>query len=141
MTKPQIWIAAVLVLFFLLFFLEKNTNRSDEQVKGNPPSTMPQTDQSAQAKTPQQLIASLGCTGCHGSDLSGTKMAPDLHNVKENWSRDGLINYLRNPNSYMSTKRFQDFKAKYPNIMMPSFNNIDVKVLGNIADYLRGLKK
>lgn len=140
MTKPQIWIAAVLVLFFLLFFLEKNTNRSDEQVKGEPQSTMPQTDQSAQAKTPEQLIASLGCTGCHGSDLSGTKMAPDLHNVKDSWSRDGLINYLRNPSSYMSTKRFQDFKAKYPNVMMPSFNNIDVKVLGNIADYLRDLK-
>ncbi len=140
MTKPQIWIAAVLVLFFLLFFLEKNTNRSDEQVKGAPPSAMPQTDQTAQAKTPEQLITSLGCTSCHGSDLSGTKMAPDLHNVKDNWSRDGLINYLRNPNSYMSTKRFQDFKAKYPNVIMPSFNNIDVKVLGNIADYLRNLK-
>ncbi len=136
MTKPQIWIAAVLVLFFLLFFLEKNTNRSDVQEKGAPQSTMPQTDQTAQAKTPEQLTASLGCTGCHGGDLSGTQMAPDLHNVKDNWSRDQLINYLRNPNSYMNSKRFQDFKAKYPNVIMPPFSNIDVKVLGKIADYL-----
>ena len=135
MTKPQIWVAAVLVLFFLLFFLEKNTQRSDVQQKGIP-NMNTGTDQSSKAKTPDQLVASLGCTGCHGGDLAGTKMAPDLHNLKQNWSRDGLINYLRNPPSYMNSERFQNLKAKYPGVIMPSFSNIDVKDLGKIADYL-----
>ena len=135
MTKPQVWVAAVLVLFFLLFFLEKNTQRSDVQKKGMPNlNTM--TDQSSKTKTPDQLVASLGCTGCHGSDLTGTGMAPALANLKQNWSRDELINYLRNPSSYMSSERFKNFKAKYPNTIMPSFSNIDVKDLGKIADYL-----
>lgn len=135
MTKPQVWVAAVLVLFFLLFFLEKNTQRSDVQQKTMPNLTTG-TEQSSKTKTPDQLVASLGCTGCHGGDLAGTKMAPDLHNVKQNWSRDKLINYLRNPSSYMDSDRFKNFKAKYPGIIMPSFSNIDIKDLGKIADYL-----
>jgi mono/diheme cytochrome c family protein len=142
MTKPQIWIASVLVLFFLLFILEKNTQRSDVQKKETPNMVpVPQTGESSRASTPEQLVGSLGCTGCHGSDLSGTKMAPALYNVKQNWSRDELINYLRNPSSYMDSDRFKNFKAMYPNVMMPSFSNIDVKELGKIADYLLKLQR
>ena len=144
MTKPQIWVAAVLILFFALYLLEMNTKRSDEQVKPKPTGVMQQQQQTTQVSAnqpPTQIVANLGCTGCHGGDLSGTQMAPSLHSVKDNWSRDGLINYLRNPQSYMSSKRFQEFKAKYPNAMMPSFNNIDVKVLGKVSDYLMSLSK
>ena len=110
MTKPQAWVAAVLVLFFLLFFLEKNTERSDVQLKGIP-NMNTGTDQSSKAKTVEQLVASLGCTGCHGSDLSGTRMAPDLHKIQQKWSRDELINYLRNPSSYMDSETFKNFRA------------------------------
>ena len=135
MTKPQIWVAAVLVVFFLLFFLEKNTQRSDVQQK-TMPSLTTGTEQSSKTKTPDQLVATLGCTGCHGGDLAGTRMAPALRNLKQNWSRDGLINYLRSPSSYMDSERFKNFKAQYQSIIMPSFSNIDIKDLGKIADYL-----
>ena len=135
MTKPQAWVAAILVLFFLLFFLEKNTQRSDVQKKSMPSLTTG-TEQSSKTKTPDQLVATLGCTGCHGSDLAGTRMAPTLHNIKQNWTRDDLINYLRNPSSYMDSERFKNFKAQYQSIIMPSFSNIDIKDLGKIADYL-----
>ena len=139
MTKPQIWVASVLILFLLLFVLETNTKRSDEQKKPTP--NMPQqTEQSSKPKTAEELITSLGCKGCHGNDLSGTKMAPDLHHVKEYYSRDKLINFLRNPSSFMSSERFKNYRAKYPNILMPSFGNINVKELGKIADYLLSQK-
>jgi mono/diheme cytochrome c family protein len=141
MTKPQIWVAAVLVLFLLLFFLEKETKRVDVQPKGAPPEIVQQTGQSNKPQTPEQMVASFGCTGCHGADLAGTKMAPDLHNVKNDWTRDQLINYLRNPSSYMNSAKLKTLKEKYPNVMMPSFNNIDVKQLGKIADYLLSLKQ
>lgn len=142
MTRPQIWVAAVLVLFLLLLFLEKGTKRSDVQQKPTPMGMMQTETTSASSNaTPGQLVASLGCTGCHGADLSGTKMAPDLHQVSSYWSRDELINYLRNPSSYMSSERIKNYKALYPRTMMPSFSNIDVKQLGEIADYLLKLKK
>ncbi len=142
MTKPQIWVAATLVLFFALYILEMSTKRTDEQVKPNPTTAMQQQNPQVSAdQPPEKLVVNLGCTGCHGGDLSGTAMAPSLHAVKDNWSRDGLINYLRNPSSYMSSSRFEELKSKYPNTMMPSFSNIDVKVLGKVADYLISLSK
>ncbi len=140
MTKPQIWVASVLLLFFLLLLVELNTNRSDVQKK-TMPNQQPQMGESTQPKTAGQLVSSLGCTGCHGPELSGTNMAPDLHKVNQYWSRDKLINYLRNPGSYMDSDRMKNYKAQYPNTMMPSFSNINVQELGKVADYLLKLQK
>ncbi len=143
MTKPQIWVATVLVLFFALYILEISTKRTDEQEKPAATTAMGQqsSSQISADQPPEKLVASLGCTGCHGGDLTGTAMAPSLHSIKPNWSRQRLINFLRNPESYMSSSRFKELRAKYPNEIMPSFSNIDVKVLGKVADYLISLKK
>ncbi len=63
-------------------------------------------------------------------------MAPELANLKEFWSKDKLINYLRNPNSFMDSDRFKAYRDKYPGTIMPSFDNISVQDLGKIAEYL-----
>jgi mono/diheme cytochrome c family protein len=82
------------------------------------------------------LTQQVGCISCHGEDLQGTQIAPALVNIKDHWTRDALINYLRNPSSYSGDKRFEQYRAQYKNVVMPSFNNLDVKVLGKLADYL-----
>ncbi len=138
MTKSQIWVAAFLVLFVALFFLERLTNSNSEsgQQQVNP---MPQSEMSSQELSGADLVSRLGCSGCHGADLSGSRMGPNLHKVSQYWTRDKLINYLRNPSSYMDSERFQAYKMEYPG-MMPSFNNIGIKDLGKVADYLLQLK-
>jgi len=96
-------------------------------------------EQTTSELTGDKLIQSFGCINCHGADLAGTNMAPSLKGLKELWSsRDNLINYLRNPNSFMDSDRFKAYRAKYPNGIMPSYGNKDVKDLGKIADYLLG---
>jgi len=136
MTKSQIWVASFLVLFLALFFLSRLT-MEDNPVENTPPDNpVPQKDISSEEVNAPDLIARLGCKGCHGADLKGTRMGPELTGLKEFWSRDELINYLRNPNSYMDNERFLKFKEDYPGIIMPSFNNVDVKDLGKISDYL-----
>jgi cytochrome c553 len=82
------------------------------------------------------LLARNGCLNCHGEGLEGTQMAPPLVKIAQNWTREKLINYLRNPSSYMDSDRFKDFRKQYPGTMMPPYNNLDVKDLGKIADYL-----
>lgn len=138
MTKPQIWVAAFLLLFLILFVLSKVTDQSELHNKGtmSPQEMMGQSQQSGKPLTAEEMISSLGCVNCHGTDLSGTKMAPSLMLVKNNWSRENLINYLRNPQSFMSSDRFKEYQKKYPGVIMPAFNNIDIKDLGKIADYL-----
>ncbi len=135
MTKSQIWVFAFLVVFVLLFILGKLTNNSNIQSQGPMTNTVPQSEMSSKELSASDLVARLGCVNCHGQDLGGTRLGPDLSHVKNYWSRDELINYLRNPSSFMDSERFQAYQAKYPG-MMPPFNNVDVKDLGKIADYL-----
>ena len=85
------------------------------------------------------LLKNFGCLNCHGADLEGSSMGPKLTGLSEFWNRDRLINYLRNPNSFMDSDRFKEFKKIFPNMIMPAYGNKDVKDLGKITDYLLGL--
>ena len=138
MTKPQIWIATFLTLFILLFLLSRLTKQNDTSQNG--PEVNPQTNMSSENLSPKELITKIGCVSCHGNDLQGTKMGPSLHNISEYWSRDKLINYLRSPSSFSDTDRLKKLMEQYPGMIMPPFNNIDVKDLGKVADYLLELK-
>lgn len=136
MTNAQKWVAAFLVLFVGLYFLSTVTGTFEEETE----------DLSAysESEPPQEfsgadLVTNIGCISCHGQDLQGTKLAPALENLAEYWKRDELINYLRNPSAYDGGERFDAYKQKYPNIVMPSYSNYSVQDLGKIADYL--LKK
>lgn len=146
MTKTQIWTAAFLGLFMLLFFLQRLT--SDPSAGNGPMGGMgmggngrTETTTSSPADlSGKDIVAQSGCFSCHGADLKGTKMAPSLYNLASAYSRDKLINYLRNPNSFMEEGRFKQYKEQYKNIVMPSYGNKDIKDLGKIADYLLGLQ-
>ena len=137
MTKPQIWVAAFLVLFILLFVLQKITNVPPAGPSGPVNNPVSQQDMASNKDlSPEDLINKLGCKNCHGSELAGSNVAPSLQSLTQYWSKDKLINYLRNPSSYMSSDRFKEYEKKYPNMVMPSFNNINVQELGKIAEYL-----
>ncbi len=138
MTKPQIWVAAFLLLFIILFMLGRLTKEDEMPMKDfSGMNESPMGSQTTDEITGERLVVTFGCTNCHGNDLLGTSMGPSLKNIKEYWSsRDNLINYLRNPNSFMDSDRFKSFREKYKNQIMPDFGNKDVKDLGKIADYL-----
>ena len=137
MTKPQIWVAAFLLLFIVLFMIGRLTKEEETMKDFSGMNDSPMGQQSSEELTGDKLIQSFGCINCHGSNLAGTNMGPSLKGLKQFWSsRDNLINYLRNPNSFMDKDRFKEYKVKYPNGIMPSYGNKDVKDLGKIVDYL-----
>ena len=137
MTKPQIWVAVFLLLFIVLFMIGRLTKEEETMKDFSGMNDSPMGQQSSSELTGDKLIESFGCINCHGSNLAGTNMGPSLKGLKQFWSnRDNLINYLRNPNSFMDKDRFKEYKVKYPNGIMPSYGNKDVKDLGKIVDYL-----
>lgn len=138
MTKPQIWVAAFLILFIVLFMIGRITKEDEAPMKDfSGMNNSPMGQQSNEELTGEKLVMSFGCVNCHGSDLAGSNSGPSLRGLKQYWSsRDDLINYLRNPNSFMDSDRFKSYRVRYQNGMMPSFSNKDVKDLGKIADYL-----
>lgn len=138
MTKTQIWTSAFLTIFILLFVLQRATkteNNIHNDVASNYVTTV--DDKKPDAAI---LMKNFGCVTCHGQNFQGSKVGPTLYNLEEIYTRDELINYLRNPSSYMEKERFKAYKEKYKNIIMPPFNNKDVKDLGKIADYILTLK-
>jgi hypothetical protein len=140
MTKPQIWVAVILILFLTLFFLGRLT-RTDDYIHDDKTDYMQNEMREPRPElTGKDLVAELGCMSCHGVDLNGSGMGPSLYGLENNWSRDNLINYLRNPSSYSSDSRFQEYKQKFRGVLMPSYGHIDVKELGKIAEYLFGFK-
>ena len=138
MTNAQKWVAAFLGLFLILFMLQRMTQ--DEEIYDDVDfygGTDVQESADARALS---LINRMNCVSCHGVDFNGTKLGPSLYTAKEYWSRDNLINYLRNPSSYNGDERFEAYKKEF-NSIMPSFSNQDVKDLGVVADYLLRLEK
>jgi cytochrome c553 len=137
MTKPQIWVAAFLLLFIILFMIGRLTKEEETMKDFSGMNNSAMGQQSNEEMTGETLVMSFGCVNCHGGNLAGSNMAPSLKGLKQYWSsRDDLINYLRNPNSFMDSDRFKKYRAEYPNGIMPSYGNKDVKDLGKIADYL-----
>jgi len=134
MTKPQIWIASFLALFILLFILQRVT-KEEEKFMPVPMGNL-QNQPSDKNLSAQELITNFGCTNCHGNSLEGTKQGPALKDISKNFGRGELIAYLRNPNSFMGSERFQKYREQFPGVVMPNFGNKDVKDLGKIADYL-----
>ncbi len=135
MTNAQKWVAGFLALFIILFLLGKFTKKDDPIPTMTENYSSENTEQTAEVDG-LTLIQQKGCITCHGGDLNGTQMAPALINIKQHWTRDGLINYLRNPSSYSGDARFDEYRTKYKNIMMPSYGNLDVKDLGKMVEYL-----
>lgn len=136
MTKPQIWVAAFLVVFFLLFMLQQVTKEEETSRDLSSQMNNPMSEENTAELSGQQLISNFGCTNCHGNDLAGTNIAPALNNLTQFWGKESLLNYLRNPNDFMNQKRFQEYKEKYSGQIMPSYGNKDIKDLGKIVDYL-----
>ncbi|HEX3072871.1 MAG TPA: cytochrome c [Ignavibacteriales bacterium] len=138
MSKSQIWIASFLGLFLILFLFSRifKDDASEAELKNEQVNE----GTAAQTEDPVEALRRNGCMGCHGPALEGTNLAPALTGIKEYWnSREELISYLRNPNSFMDKDRFQNYKSKY-NSVMPGYGNLDIKELGRIADYLLSLK-
>ena len=140
MTNAQKWVAAFLFFFLVLFVISKVTKKEDNYFEETQ-NYETKTEEPAQEISGLKLISRVGCTNCHGTDLKGTNLAPDLHGIQEYWpTKEALINYLKNPQSYSRDERFEEYKKQY-RTMMPAFNNVDVKDLEKIADHILSLEE
>jgi len=136
MTKPQIWVSAFLAVFILLFILGRLTKKEEAPRDLSSQMNKQMTEEITEELTAEQLINNFGCTNCHGSNLAGTALAPELKNLSQYWGKESLLSYLRNPNNYMDEDRFKDYRKKYPGQIMPSFGEKNIKDLGKIVDYI-----
>jgi len=87
-------------------------------------------------KPPEVAYVALKCAKCHGVEFEGQRTAPKLTGLKERWSEEDLIAYLRNPKAVQAaTPRLAYMAEKYP-IEMPAYAHTDEVVLQGLTGWL-----
>lgn len=133
MTKAQIWIAAFVVLFILLYAIQKFTTPAGGADSGQAATqTQSTSGQNFDAKT---SLVKFNCVSCHGPDLRGSGSGPSLAGLSSYYTADKLVAFLKDPTAFAAEPRHKDRAGKYPQFM-PSFGNRNEQELAAIAQYL-----
>jgi len=83
----------------------------------------------------RDAYVSSGCSRCHGSALRGGQLGPSLERAAEDWSREQLRAFLKDPSRYqLSDDRLKEFAGRYPT-PMPAFDLPD-ETVGALLSYL-----
>lgn len=97
-------------------------------------------DDSHTPRTGAELWVLQGCITCHGKDGQGTPIAPSLRGVQAHWTRESLLEYLRNPPAYIQKDaRLKEQKKGYSQ-NMPVYGMLPQAHLDALADHVLGLK-
>ena len=87
----------------------------------------------------RQVFEKQNCAQCHGSSGEGKPTAPQLRDLDSDWTKEQLVEYLRNPAQYAETdERLKKQAEQYPT-MMPNYNYISDDDLAKLAEYLLAL--
>lgn len=85
------------------------------------------------------LFREKNCVTCHGPAGEGRATGPELRNVGAHFTREQLVEYLKNPTAYAEkdarlAARMHDFDG-----MMPRFDYLEQTQLEQLADYVLAL--
>lgn len=90
-------------------------------------------------RTAKELWTLQGCITCHGKDGQGTPMAPTLHGKGTLWTRETLVEYLKNPTEYIrKDARLKEQKKQYSQTM-PVYGMLPPAELEVLADHVLSL--
>ena len=133
MTNAQKWVSIFLFLFVALLVLSKLTSRSNDETNSNIDEyNSTQTEPKNDAEV---LLSNNKCLTCHGPNLEGSASAPSLQKVSEEWKREELLKYLKNPRSFSDDPRISRFKGKY-RLSMPSVDKLNNEELNILVNHL-----
>ncbi|PIQ08317.1 MAG: hypothetical protein COW71_12445 [Ignavibacteriales bacterium CG18_big_fil_WC_8_21_14_2_50_31_20] len=139
MTNAQKWVTVFLILFVLLLALSKLTNKDEKSSAANYSEENVNPNETVQINA-EKLISQNKCLTCHGRDLGGSGMGPSLTNLSDNWEKDALINYLKDPSSFLNIARMAVLREKYGSDM-PAVKNLSNDEISAIAEFLLKLKR
>lgn len=85
---------------------------------------------------PEVAYVALKCAKCHGAEFEGQRTAPKLTGLKQRWSQDELIAYLRDPQAVVAATPRLAYMAEQYAIEMPAYAHTDEEVLSGLTGYL-----
>ena len=136
MTNAQKWVSIFLFLFVALLVLSKLTNKNDDEADNYIDEYS--STQTEPLSVAEALISNNKCLDCHGPNLKGSASAPSLQKLSEEWKREDLLNYLKNPRSFADDPRISRFKGKY-SLAMPPVDKLNDEELNILVNHLLGI--
>lgn len=85
------------------------------------------------------LFQSQACVTCHGADGAGTAFGPTLQGKKAFWTRETLVEYLRNPQAYTEKDARLSAQARKYTLPMTRFDKLTQPELEAVADHVLAL--
>ena len=86
--------------------------------------------------TPEASYIDLGCAKCHGPAREGRRSGPPLVKIEDHWDEASLMQYLRDPKTFVEANpRLSYMDEQYP-IAMPPFANTDEEQLRELAIFI-----
>jgi len=137
MTNAQKWVSIFLFLFVILLVLSKLTSRNEDETNYElDDSKYSQMESQTEPMTGAEiLISNNKCMNCHGKNLDGTASGPSLQKVSEEWKREELLKYFKNPRSFSEDSRISRFKGKY-RLSMPPVDKLNDEELNILVNHL-----
>jgi cytochrome c2 len=86
--------------------------------------------------SPAASYIDLGCAKCHGPAREGKRSGPPLVKLEDHWDEEGLMQYLRDPKTFVEANpRLSYMDEQYP-IAMPAFAHTDDDQLRELAVFI-----
>ncbi len=86
--------------------------------------------------TPEALFVDLGCAKCHGDNREGQRSGPPLIKIIDHWNEESLLQYLRDPKTFVeSNPRLSYLDEQYP-IAMPAYADTNEEDLRKLAQFI-----
>ncbi len=82
------------------------------------------------------LFRSQACATCHGADGEGTAFGPTLHGKKAFWTREKLVEYLRNPQAYTEKDARLSAQARKYTLPMTRFDKLSQPEIEAVAEHV-----
>lgn len=83
-----------------------------------------------------ELYKSQACVTCHAADGAGTVFGPTLRGVSQHWTREKLVEYLKDPLGYAAKDARLSAQAKKYSLPMQRFDKLPPADLDAIAEHV-----
>jgi cytochrome c553 len=86
--------------------------------------------------SPEALYIDLGCARCHGDNRQGQRSGPPLVRIKDHWDEAELLEYLKNPKTFVvANPRLSYLDEQFP-IAMPAYAATSEEDLRKLAEFI-----
>ena len=86
-----------------------------------------------------EVYSAQGCGTCHAPDGAGTMLGPSLRGKSSHWTREKMVEYLRNPQAFAEKDPRLAEQARRYALPMTRFDKLTAEEIDAVAEHVLSL--